>query len=74
MKVKGVASAWTKVLSGVPSGSVLGLLLFVFVENVDCQSYLYADDMKLYRIIANTADANAMQENLTKVVEWTEKW
>ena len=79
VKLRGVASAWTRVLSGVPQGSVLGPLLFVLyindiVENLDCQSYLYADDMKLYRIIADTADANILQENLTKVVEWTEKW
>ena len=75
----GIASAWMNVISGVPQGSVLGPLLFVLfindiVDSMDCQCYLYADDMKLYRIVKNDTETEILQTNLTKVVDWTEKW
>ena len=79
VKVNGIPSAWARVLSGVPQGSVLGPLLFVLfindiVENLECQCYLYADDMKLYRIINDAENAVSLQKNLERVVDWTEKW
>ena len=56
VKIKGYASEWMNVLSGVPQGSVLGPLLFILyindiIENLDCNSYLYADDFKIYSTI-----------------------
>jgi hypothetical protein len=63
------------VTSGVPHGSVLGLLLFlVFVNNVwrgtDPNIWLSADDCIIYRKILNSSDTGKLQTDLNKLGKW----
>ena len=64
---------------GVPQGSVLGPLLFILyinhiIENLDCNSYLYADDLKIYSTVTSMRDNVNLQTNLNQVVNWSRKW
>ena len=77
--VDGTHSKWCRVMSGVPQGSVLGLLLFVIYindlsENIDCNIKQYADDTKLYAIIKNDNDIVQMQHDLDITAEWSNAW
>ena len=65
------------VLSGVPQGSIIGPLLFVLFindiyQNVDEKSYinLYADDTKLWRKIASSADCDVLQKDIESLNQW----
>ena len=78
VNVDGKLSKWTKVISGIPQGSVLGPLLFViFINDMPDEvkfsvCKLFADDCKLYSTVVG-AD-NKLQEDLTKLEEWSKKW
>ena len=72
----------TKMLtSGVPQGSVLGPLLFIFYLNDICSSLCenttlncFADDAKLYKEIRSNDDIVSLQTDLTNLVTWTSDW
>ena len=75
----GKESGESNVTSGVPQGTVLGPLLFLAYINdlpecVTSTARLYADDSLIYRVIANTQDAGALQEDLDKLQAWEGKW
>ena len=72
-------SEWTKVLSGVPQGSVLGPLLFVIYINdlligLLNKGKLFADDTKSINITQCEQDCMNMQTDLDNLVKWTNKW
>ena len=77
--VNGVESEPTSVQSGIPQGTVLGPLLFVvyinnILDNVESHGLLFADDMKIYRVITKKEDAKSLQDDLHGLEKWSDKW
>jgi hypothetical protein len=77
--VNGAGSEWENITSGIPQGSVQGPILFVIYINdlpdtVESDSYLFADDTKIFRIIKGKDDKEILQDDLTKLEEWSDKW
>ena len=67
------------VTSGVPQGSVLGLVLFLIyindiTDNMQSIIRLFADDCTIYRPINNKNDQQILQSDLTNLTKWEQKW
>ena len=72
-------SRWRPVWSGVPQGSILGLILFpIFINDLDngLSSTLlkFADDTKLVRPVNNCTDGQELQLDLDNVRSWAGRW
>ena len=79
VRINGSTSSWTSVTSGVPQGSILGPLMFLLFVNdipqiISSNIMLFADDTKLWRLIKSIDDVNILQEDLAKIIEWSQKW
>ena len=77
--VEGETSSEVPVESGVPQGTVLGPLLFLCNINdlplsVTSHVRLFADDCLLYRTITSQQDHIALQNDLSELERWAEKW
>ena len=77
--VKGEVSNCKSVLSGVPQGSVLGPILFLIYTNdldddITSKVLKFANDTQVFRKIKSDADRQHLQNDLTKLTEWSEKW
>ena len=77
--VDGEVSSWKSVLSGVPQGSVLGPILFlVYIndleEGVTGKILKFADDTKLIRKVKEIGDKQNLQDDIDKLVKWSDKW
>ena len=77
--VDGEVSSWKSVLSGVPKGSVLGPILFlVYIndleEGVTGKILKFADDTKLFTKTKEIGDKENLQDDIDKLVKWSEKW
>ena len=78
MKYGGVLSSEFIATSGVPQGSTLGPIFFNILIN-DAPAHLndssncllYADDIKLFKIIKTQDDCDFLQEELNVLVEWS---
>jgi ribonucleases P/MRP protein subunit RPP40 len=69
------------VLSWVPQGSVLGPILFlIFINDLDNAALFinllrkFADDTKLGHTVAMEEGRERMQEALTSLCEWGQRW
>ena len=77
--VDGEISNWKSILSGVPQGSVLGPILFLIYINdleddISSKVLKFADDTKVFRKVAKDTDKQSLQDDLDKLVKWSEKW
>ena len=79
--VEGELSEEVTVDSGVPQGTVLGLLLFLWLcyindlpDAVKSSVRLLADDCLLYRIIKSAKDHQLLQEDLKNLESWANDW
>ena len=77
--VDGDESSEVPVTSGVPQGSVLGLILFlVYINNppyhVTSEERLFADDTALCLSLNKQTDSNTLQKNLDSLQVWEYLW
>jgi len=80
VRIANAVSENVKVISGVPQGSVLGPLLFIFYLNDVCSSIsnsvlnCFADDAKLYKSITTISDFDLLQNDISNLTKWTLSW
>ena len=77
--LEGESSQQVTVDSGVPQGTVLGPILFLYHINdlpdaVKSSVRLFADDCLLYREINSQNDHNKLQKDLENLEKWAENW
>ena len=79
MQIRGSYFEWSPVISGVPQGSILGLIMFLIYVNdiptiVTSTAKLFAHDAKIYRQINKVEDSIALQSDLTTLDLWPDRW
>ena len=78
--LNGQTSEWRKIKSGVPQGSVLGLLLFLIYINdlpdgISSICKIFADDTSLFsKVIDINESANNLNSDLEKITKWAHQW
>lgn len=76
VEIEGHISKLIHATSGVPQGSHLGPWLFIiFINNLsevvnNSHLLLYADDVKIFRIIDKVEDARLLQDDLNRISAW----
>ncbi|TRZ08191.1 hypothetical protein HGM15179_018916 [Zosterops borbonicus] len=71
--INGSTSKWRPEMSGVPLGSVLGLMLLnIFVGNsvIKCTLSKFADDTKMCRAVDMLGGRDAIQKDLNRLERW----
>ena len=80
VSIKGVNSTLLPIISGVPQGSILELLLFlVYVNDIPtsmykCTTYFFAHDTKILKPIQNPNDECELQEDIDALLCWCKRW
>ena len=75
--VNGSSSDWAQVSSGIPQGSILGPVLFlIYINDLPDTIHnilkLFADDAKLFGKVNTIDEANIIQDDVYRAVDWSE--
>ena len=77
--LNGVLSQVSKIISGVPQGTVLGPVLFIlFINDMGtCVKHskvrFFADDTRISKQISGEADVLLLQEDLDSIIAWSKR-
>ena len=79
VKINNNISSFLKVTSGVPQGSVLGPVLFIYFINdlpdtSICPTKIFADDTKLFNEVQTDHDKDKLQTSINNMFYWTKEW
>ena len=74
--VEKVKSSKSLIISGIPQGSVLGLILFLIYisdigEDLLASTLVYVDDTKVKRSVKSESDVENLQIELNKLDSWS---
>ena len=73
-----VMSDWLAVLSGVPTGLGTGPNTLIYIHDLDygIRNWIlkFADDTKSFSRITDNMDVVKLQEDLSKMIRWSEEW
>ena len=78
--LNGQASSRTKVLAGIPQGSILGQLFFLIYINdlsddLSSSPKLFADDTSLFSVVRDKSiSPNELNHDLRKISNWAFQW
>ena len=78
--LNGQHSSWDNVNAGVPQGSILGPLLFLFYINdlsndLSSNCKLFADDTSLFSVVNNIlTSATTLSQDLKAITKWGFQW
>lgn len=75
VSINGINSRTIEIPSGVPQGSHLGPLIFILFVNDLCallcsSKLMFADDLKIFRVIQSCLDCCALQQDIDSLVRW----
>ena len=75
----GYRSTEAKVTSGIPLGSVLGPILFLFFINdfplvIQAHKKLFADDAKIYQTVTSMAEVTQLRCVINNSIDWSVLW
>ena len=71
--VDGEVSNWKSVLSGVLQGSVFLIYINDLYDNITSNVLKFEDDTKVSRKVNTEGDKQHLQNDLDKMVKWSEK-
>jgi len=76
VRLSGTESSWENVTSGVPQGSDLGPVLFlIYINDLDdgTSNWIlkFADDTKMFGKIDDSQDAENLQKDLDRLIQWS---
>ena len=65
-------------LSGVPQGSVLGPLIFIYINDIDADLFSkickFADDTKVDRAVGTEDEVQLLKDDLKNLAKWAIDW
>ena len=79
-RVDGEISNWKSVLSGGTTGisirpyNVFNIYINDLEDDISSKVLKFADDTKVFRKVTNDTDKHSLQDDLDKLVKWSEKW